>query len=495
MKHLLLVALLLLCSCGKPDRSAPITQPAGNSEQIPTWSADDRQFFLYGSMGTEAVPVRVLDAWMEVYPDLFPKPGLAAFGLIVKRPKQPIGFSRGAVSYLGQLDSYGLNCAACHYNEVSTGERSAALPVFGTRGLFNAEAFFGSVAVAMLRTAQPDNMKQFLARYVSQPATLEARWSKQRKAIDAVFARWLKKAGSPTMHPLQPADVAGDAELPQLVGGLLALFDNMRAALHIPHKLPSPAPPISGPGRNDAFGIVSVALFSTPQPYAPVKYGMLWDLDGREWVHSDGNTRSPLLRNLLASLGLGAPLFGDTALLDIALVQRQTDLTQAIKSPSYPWAVDAAAVVRGARHYQDHCASCHEGPEDDTRLYDPKQIGTDLARSRSFDARYARKVNQFFQRVKLAGLERPSSPSVRSTGKYWAASMAGVWARAPYLHNGSVRSIWDLLTPGPRRPKSYRLGSRMYDAEAMGFADRGPFLFDSTTPGNSNSGHDYGTAL
>jgi hypothetical protein len=55
----------------------------------------------------------------------------------------------------------------------------------------------------------------------------------------------------------------------------LKLFHNMRAALHIPDEPPKQAPPASGPGRNDAFGLLSFSLFGVQQPYAPVKYDVV----------------------------------------------------------------------------------------------------------------------------------------------------------------------------------------------------------------------------
>ena len=51
-----------------------------------------------------------------------------------------------------------------------------------------------------------------------------------------------------------------------------------------------------------SLGLLSAALFGAPQPYAPVKYGVVWNLEGRRWVHWDGNTQSPIGRNLLAAL-------------------------------------------------------------------------------------------------------------------------------------------------------------------------------------------------
>src|SRR5205085_12376149 len=119
----------------------------------------------------------------------------------------------------------------------------------------------------------------------------------------------------------------------------------------------------SGPGRNDAFGLLSLALFGQRQSYAPVKFGLVWNVDRRPWVHWDGNTRSPLGRNLLSALGLGAPLVGKQGQLDLALVPRQTDLSEAIRPPRYPFAIDRAAARRGGAHFQAQCVSCHGGEE------------------------------------------------------------------------------------------------------------------------------------
>jgi hypothetical protein len=52
---------------------------------------------------------------------------------------------------------------------------------------------------------------------------------------------------------------------------------------------------------------------------------------------------------------------------------------------------------------------------------------------------------------------------------YVARSLAGAWATAPYLHNGSVPSIADLLTPPEQRPKLFFIGSRIYDLQRLGF--------------------------
>jgi hypothetical protein len=65
----------------------------------------------------------------------------------------------------------------------------------------------------------------------------------------------------------------------------------------------------------------------------------------------------------------------------------------------------------------------------------------------------------------------------------------------PYLHNGSVRTMQELLTPPTARAKTFHRGSRVYDAAKMGYVDAGAYVFDTAGAGNSNSGHDYGTHL
>jgi hypothetical protein len=269
----------------------------------------------------------------------------------------------------------------------------------------------------------------------------------------------------------------------------------MRAALHVPDQPPTEAPPASGPGRNDAFGLLSAILFQTPQPFAPVKYGVVWNLRQRRWVHWDGNTQSPIGRNLLASLGLGAPLIGKNGKLDFALVDRQTNLSEEILAPKYPWKIDMTAARRGATHYQSQCASCHDGPESDARSYAVDEIGTDPTRARLFSPEQAERFNGFLASLVTPGYTPPKEPGLRSTQKYWAASMHGVWARSPYLHNGSVRTMQELLTAPSARPSTFHRGSRMYDAVQMGYTDDGAYLFDTRSPGNGNGGHDYGTSL
>jgi hypothetical protein len=96
------------------------------------------------------------------------------------------------------------------------------------------------------------------------------------------------------------------------------------------------------------------------------------------------------------------------------------------------------------------------------------------------------------------GLENvpfPESGTATVTIGYKARPLNGVWATAPYLHNGSVPTLAALLTP-PAERKAFHVGSRRFDPVNVGYvSDPEHPLFDPREHGNSNLGHDFGTDL
>ena len=81
---------------------------------------------------------------------------------------------------------------------------------------------------------------------------------------------------------------------------------------------------------------------------------------------------------------------------------------------------------------------------------------------------------------------------------YKARPLSGIWASAPYLHNGSVPSLVELLKPPPQRVARFHVGSREFDADNVGLSTEavpGATELDTALPGNSNSGHAFGTTL
>ena len=98
-------------------------------------------------------------------------------------------------------------------------------------------------------------------------------------------------------------------------------------------------------------------------------------------------------------------------------------------------------------------------------------------------------------RIKAAGLP-PYLP--KNLAAYKARPISGIWATAPYLHNGSVPNLYQLLLPPTQRVTTFYVGSHAFDVEAVGYEtehEENTFRFDTRLPGNSNAGHDYGTDL
>ncbi|MBI3776347.1 MAG: cytochrome C [Gammaproteobacteria bacterium] len=98
-------------------------------------------------------------------------------------------------------------------------------------------------------------------------------------------------------------------------------------------------------------------------------------------------------------------------------------------------------------------------------------------------------------RIKAPGLP-PYVP--KNLAAYKARPISGIWATAPYLHNGSVPNLYQLLLPPAQRMTLFGVGSHDFDADAVGYVSEdedATFLFDTGLPGNSNAGHDYGTDL
>ena len=76
--------------------------------------------------------------------------------------------------------------------------------------------------------------------------------------------------------------------------------------------------------------------------------------------------------------------------------------------------------------------------------------------------------------------------------KYKARPLDGIWATAPYLHNGSVPNLAELLKPEKERPAKFYVGTRYFDPKNVGFTTLktdGAFEFDTSKPGNRNTGH------
>ena len=104
---------------------------------------------------------------------------------------------------------------------------------------------------------------------------------------------------------------------------------------------------------------------------------------------------------------------------------------------------------------------------------------------------------QLKQAYKLTG-----NTAAAPTNEYKARPLNGIWATGPFLHNGSVPTLAELLKPEDQRPRAFYVGSWVLDTKDVGIKADAPeeggvklYRFDTTLEGNSNAGHNYGTRL
>ncbi|MDG3006934.1 c-type cytochrome [Paludisphaera mucosa] len=265
-------------------------------------------------------------------------------------------------------------------------------------------------------------------------------------------------------------------------------------------------------------GMMSIVLMSMRNPDLsirtfPLAMGSnLPELDAPPWwvlkykttMYYDGRTPSASVRSIMQFLlaEKSAAQFRDLepAFTDIHAYIRS------LEAPRYPFPIDAPSAERGRAVFEKSCAECH-GTYGRTVDY-PNEVvpldvvGTDPARIEGLSDRSVAHYNETWfaenHPVEIGG-ERG----------YQAPPLVGIWASAPYLHNGSVPTLRALLD-SPRRPRRYlrppSTDFEHYDQRDVGwkaveFPEGGPLprqprrLFDASRYGLGNGGHTFGDKL
>ena len=309
----------------------------------------------------------------------------------------------------------------------------------------------------------------------------------------------------------------------------------------------------AGFGRADDFGTARVELFAgwnkknMVPVTAPVSTPPLWNVDSYAWLHWNANTNSVIQRSMGEAIGVGATFDSKTLVTSVNIVNQMLieEQLKYVTPPDWPsdllGAPDTAKVEQGRALYAEHCANCHNpaGLSDQGlvlfNLSTLKEVGTDPNDAVNFDApvyredgsivgfaeaisallndlqNTAKKSMSAENQAMMERLEEQHSPALwrdtmSATGGpvYPAKPLQGVWATAPYLHNGSVPTLHDLLLPADQRPMTFPVGQKDYDPVHVGFETDPkkitddsvkPFTFDASKPGNLNTGHEFGTQL
>lgn len=409
---------------------------------------DALEHFKYGSIGAEVngFPFAVWRVLPEVFPDRLPG-GWAGMGFLYEPGRSlPIGLS---VRRYG-VERVGFNCATCHTNRVDGSDQ-------------------------LLLGAPAERLD--LQRY-------------QRFLMDvAEDPRFNADTLIPAMRRAEPGFDWLDALVYRhvIIPRLRAALTGMRtSSAWMDRRAPH------GPGRTDAGNPWRYKFGMHPERddvSGATDFPHIWGQALRRGspAHWDGNNSSLAERNLSAALAGGAT--PDS--LDHPSIERVAKWSLLAPAPRFPGAIDTAARARGRAVFdREGCAACHD-PRGAAfaKVTAINAIGTDRDRSDVFSL-------ELLRNFASVGKGKPwQFRHYRKSDGYVNLPLDGIWARGPYLHNGSVPTLDALLQPPEARPVTFRRGCTRLDPVRVGFAcDVGP-AFDTRLRGNSNAGHAYGTAI
>ena len=293
-----------------------------------------------------------------------------------------------------------------------------------------------------------------------------------------------------------PVDVPGMTE---------PVTDAKVAAERIFKNIPAWAPPVPAP-----IDVKSVN-------WATDRYHANWD--GNQGASS-------------RTLASGASATGDPRMVNVRIHEPLNPFIDNLPPPPYPFtSVDLARAREGKALFQTTCATCHASRNQ--TIYPASKLGVDANRTMVNTS-----VSRFglaalvMEACRIYGMNNQGQPGAawcmpagdwqaqlneyfrdtprrvaEGTNGYKADMLHGIWAQAPYLHNGSVPTLGQLVCPATR-PRRFLRGNLHYDEALVGFewSDRPQARYaphdtmlikeyDTAVPGKANTGHLYGADL
>lgn len=253
--------------------------------------------------------------------------------------------------------------------------------------------------------------------------------------------------------------------------------------------------------KADDLAWLAEPQFQVPKDVVPTDVPAWWLLKKKNALYYNALGRGDFARLAAASGMLTMTDSAEARRTD----ERMVDLIAWIRTlepPAYPFPTDADLAAQGRLVFEKNCSKCHgtygKTPTYPNRVVKLATIGTDplLAQSYQVYPEYHTWYNASWY------AQGPHKAELLPTDGYIAPPLDGVWATAPYLHNGSVPTLDDLLN-SPQRPIYWKrsFDNRDYDPDKLGWryvaetskTDRE--TYDTTLPGYGNGGHTFGDKL
>lgn len=425
--------------------------------------------------------------------------GYAQFGFLMQEGHAlPVGFSQRRV----YVDRVGLNCAVCHTGTLAVHNQAQAEQIYGNAldaHYIGQKSQVGAGRVMIYgmpaHSMDLEGYFTFLFRCAE-----DTRFTAETlvQAIDQAAAKG-------TGNPLTGIDrLIVTRSVTQLRETLLKRRRQLHYLNGLAHNPDEDQTPRFGPGRIDTFSPYKSIQFGFPfdGTYGIADYPSIWNQRPREGMqlHWDGNNRSVFERNISASLGagvtpisldmkrmlrvsrwIGSPPPPNRAFQGIFKRQSQHGADEFLPFagempiPNYPFTVDKILASKGQALFREYCAHCHgdwskpanqavatdkdtapnenavtnaKGNTDSSSDPSPPGLGkvlpigdidTDPSRLDSYTEALQANQNQ------LGSGQWWRFTHFEKTGGYANGPLDGIWIKAPYLHNGSVPSLYDLF--------------------------------------------------
>jgi hypothetical protein len=464
---------------------------------------DEVVSFATAPLGNSGFPYILLKLAPELFPDLVKPLGLNFERLgLTKDPYQaephlplglnfsPLKFNLGGLSISMPLQLATLTCGACHIGRVLDSDGTPRLLLGAGNSHFDSTGLF-----------------QFFKNIVNHPHYQPALI---RSAIAAKPRGWFYPGWMEFLerqiYTQQTARI-----LSYIKESVLASLDQQERLINQTGYLPVGAASYFSrtPGRADAVSL-TLALYvndsqrdKMPQKPTITKIMSVWSQKDRELGHWTADMPSGVYPVVAAAVAV----VGDPRYLNQKNIMKSTHLLDGLPPPPYPFAVDWNRALRGKAHFEKYCLSCHVG---DSKVYPQDELGTDpwrLAATSDVTHRgFDRALHQGCPESFIGELcVKESQGILRQRDAplgYVATPLDGIWARAPYLHNGSVPTLEHLLVPR-LRPTQFVVGSLHYDPVRVGFrwqideatAEEHTEVYITGRPSQINRGHESPTYL
>ena len=248
-------------------------------------------------------------------------------------------------------------------------------------------------------------------------------------------------------------------------------------------------------------------------PRAAVKVPHLWGYRVKRQVGSftDGGGNGKLPGWAIA-VELVANQRPETIRSYLPKIDHAEELLGSFLPPKYPFKIKLSEAQQGKAVFENTCAKCHgtyQRDESGLQVYEPPKF-IPLEKVKTDSDRLSSLNGDFLELVRSNPLKDILVDDYKGEG-YFAPRLEGIWARFPYLHNASVPTIMDLLSPAKERPKKFSLADagekHRFDSTHMGLKltlrertgiDRLRKLrtiYDTSLSGQSNQGHEFYTDL